>query len=209
MYTDGNFPAPLQVLVFLGSAMLAGVLTLASTYGFLRHKTWASKTLGTLMGGLGLYLLLLLVFSIFSRERTLARGEEKYFCEIDCHLAYSIADLRWSDAGAPPSVAVTLRTRFDENTISAHRPKDAPLTPDPRKVVLVDGTGRVYSPTATEGTPLDRELVPGQWYTTTLVFPVGTQTSGLRLLITSASAPLPLLIGNEMSLGHRKTYLAL
>src|SRR5512146_2768419 len=122
MHADGNFPAPLQVLAFLGAGTLAGVLGLVSLYGFVWKKTWAKKTFGVLVAGACLYLLLLAGFSISSHEQTLPRGEEKYFCEIDCHLAYSIADAKWLGEGPRRTLAVTVRTRFDERTISVRRP---------------------------------------------------------------------------------------
>jgi hypothetical protein len=103
---------------------------------------------------------------------------------------------------------VTVRTRFDERTISARRPKDAPLRPNPRRVRLVDETGHAYAPMEVQGTALEEPLIPGQSYTTTFFFAVSRQ-SGLRLLITSTDGPMVLLIGNEMSWGHKKTFLAL
>ncbi len=209
MYTDGNFPASLQVLAFLGSAMFTGVLALLTAYGFAKKKPWAGKTLLVLLAGVTVYVVLLSGFSIFSYERTLARGQEKYFCEIDCHLGYSIADVQWRGVGPSAAIAVTVRTRFNEETISTHRPKNAPLMPNPRKVVLLDSAGHAYMPSSIEGTPPQSELIPGQSYTTTFVFPLADSGSSLRLLITSTDGPMVLLIGNEMSLGHRKTYLAL
>lgn len=209
MHFDGNFPAPLQVLAFLGSGTLAGVLVLVSLYGFARNKVWAKKTLGLLAAGAGLYLLLLAGFSIFSHEQTLPRGEEKYFCEIDCHLAYSIADVKWVDDGRAGALIVTVRTRFDETTISSRRPKDAPLMPNPRRVMLVDAKGNSHAPSSMAGTPPTTELIPGRTYLTTFKFPEIQVLTGQRLLITSTDGPMVLLIGNEMSWGHKKTYLAL
>lgn len=209
MHLDGNLPAMFQVLIFLAAAMLAGVLVLVSLYGFARKKRWAKMTVALLMGEVGVYLLLLAGFSIFSRQQILARGEEKYFCEIDCHLAYSIAAARWIADGPGRELEVTVRTRFDPSTISPRRPKDAPLSPSPRNVVLLDGEGHSWTPSRIEGTPLTRELIPGESYTTTLMFPVTQEASNLRLSITSEGRPLPLLIGNEMSVGHKKTYLRL
>lgn len=209
MNVDGNFPAPLQVLAFLGSGMLAGVLVLVSLYGFARKKRWAKKTVGVLVAGAGLYFLLLAGFSAFSREQTLPRGEEKHFCEIDCHLAYSIADVKWIGEGTARALAITVRTRFDEKTISARRPKDALLMPNPRKVVLVDAEGKSFAPSSTSGTPLTSELIPGQSYLTTFTFPATQSLTGERLLITSTDGPMVLLIGNELSWGHKKTYLEL
>jgi hypothetical protein len=208
MHTDGNFPAVLQVVAFLASGMLAGVLVLTSLYGFARRKIWARKTFAVLLAGAGLYFLLLAGFSIFSREQILPRGEEKYFCEMDCHLAYSISNVQWVGAGPQQKLAVTVRTWFDEKTISARRPQNAPLKPNPRRVVLVDPAGRVWAPMEIQGTPLEQPLIPGQSYTTAFIFPP-VQQSGLRLLITSTDGPMVLLIGNEMSWGHKKTFLAL
>jgi hypothetical protein len=60
-----------------------------------------------------------------------------------------------------------------------------------------------------QGSSLEKELIPGQSYTTTLIFPVAQVEPGMKLLITSPGGPVALLIGNEMSLAHKKTYLAL
>jgi hypothetical protein len=209
MHADNNFPAALQVMAFLGSAMVAGILVLVTVYGFLRRKSWAKRTLLTLGGGGVVYFGLLFAFSQVSQDVTLGRGNEKYFCEIDCHLAYSVTDVKTIGEGASQAVAVTVRTRFDESTISSGRPKDAPLTPGPREVVLVDSAGRRHFPISSQGSSMEKELIPGQAYTTTLIFPVAQVEAGMKLLITSPGGPVPLLIGNEMSLGHKKTYLAL
>lgn len=209
MHTDNNFPAALQVLIFLGSATLGGILLLVTFYGFVRRKRWARFTLAALLVGCGIYCMLLFGFSLASQDATLARGQEKYFCEIDCHLAYSITDEKWIQDGTDRSLAVTLQTRFDENTISSHRPKDAPLTPNSREVVLMDASGRQYHPTAVQGVRLQQPLTPGHAYSTIFLFAEPYESKGLRLLVTSPEGPGPLLIGNEMSLGHRKIYLGL
>lgn len=210
MNLDNNFPAPLQVLMFLGSAMLAGVLILVSLYGLIRRKPWVRWSLGGLSIVAVIYFVLLLVFSEASREKTLARGQEKYFCEIDCHLAYSVADVQQIGEGNTGRlVAVTVRTRFDQETISRARPKNAPLTPNPRSVQLVDDAGEIFSPGMTSGTSLAQPLVPGTSYSTTFVFKVPNTAEGLRLLITAPGGPTEFLIGNELSLAHKKTYMAL
>ncbi|HEU5403800.1 MAG TPA: hypothetical protein VFU86_20765, partial [Terriglobales bacterium] len=177
--------------------------------GFARKKTWTKNTFGILAGGVGLYFLFLAGFSVFSHQHNLPPGEEKYFCEIDCHLAYSIADVKWVGEGPTRALAVIVRTRFDEKTISARRPKDAPLIPNPRQVVLVDAHGASLAPSSIAGTPFTTELIPGQSYLTTFTFRATQEFQGMRLLITSTDGPMALLIGNEMSWGHKKTYLKL
>ena len=160
--------------------------------------------------GAVVYFALLLGFSAGSHEISLARGQEKYFCEIDCHLAYSIVDVKTRPDGDATDYLVTMRTRFDETTISTHRPKDTPLTPSPRELRLVDGMGRAYAPVSMTGSSLTEPLIPAQSYTTQLEFRVSTNTRELRLLLNTRPAwPDHLVIGDENSWLHKKTYFAL
>ncbi len=53
------------------------------------------------------YLRIMLTFS-FKSKQVLALGQEKHFCEIDCHLAYSILDVhRAKRLGSPPNQTTT------------------------------------------------------------------------------------------------------
>ena len=203
-----NFPAPLAVLGFL-AAISGVVLALAAALIFWFARKPKSARIATIaLGVLAIvYLSLLFGFSAGSHETALARGQEKYFCEIDCHLAYSIFDVKSQPDGR---TIVTLRTRFDETTTSPNRPKDAPLTPSPREVRLIDDTGRAYAPNATQGTPLSTPLKPADSYTTQLEFNLPKDAAGLRLLVNTVPAwPDKLVIGDENSLLHKKTYLSL
>jgi hypothetical protein len=172
------------------------------------------------------YGLTLAAFSISSHEYTLNPGQEKYFCEIDCHLAYSVpavevaAQINDVRAGGTFYI-VTLKTRFDETTISQRR-GDGPLQPSPRQIVLLDNAGRAIpiSPEAEQalrnsssaGAPLDTPLRPGESYTTRIAFDVPPTTQRPRLLVASPSSPSwlgSLIIGEEDSFLHKKTLLAL
>ena len=203
-----NFPAPLAVLGFLAAG--AGLfLALASVLIFwLARKPKFARVSAMAIGVVAVtYFALLFGFSAGSHATTLARGQEKYFCEIDCHLAYSIVDTNSQPDGR---YIVSLRTRFDETTTSPSRPKDVPLTPSPREVRLIDSAGRQYAPVATEGTPLNTSLKPAESYTTRLEFTIPQSATGLRLLInTIPQWPDKLVIGDENSWLHKKTYLAL
>jgi hypothetical protein len=108
-----------------------------------------------------------------------------------------------------------VKTWFDEHSISAHR-GNGPLTPNRRKVVLVDDTGRTFEP-FTEGlaalaqhggalTPLTQPLRPGESYLTDFVFDVPKDARGLRLLITEDDPETRFVIGHENSLLHKKIY---
>jgi hypothetical protein len=81
------------------------------------------------------------------------------------------------------------------------------LTPNARIARLVDANGRQYPATTTGGTPLTTPLTPASSYTTQLTFLVPQNVTSPRLLITS-DAP-QLLIGDENSWLHKKTYFAL
>lgn len=205
-----NFPAPLAVMAFL--AACAGLFLALASAGiawFIRKPKFARACLLLISAGGALYLGLLFGFSLASRTHILARSQEKYFCEIDCHLAYSLLDVKTQPA-ATTHYLLTIRTRFDETTTSSTRPKDIPITPSPRTVRLVDAAGHRYQPVAIQGTPLLTPLRPSDSYTTQLVFDVPLDAKDLRLLITTTPAwPDPLVIGDENSWLHQKTYFAL
>ncbi len=206
MITDGL--NPLTVLLFVGAVL--GAATLIVLYIVARvtkREPFARITLRVLLGGVGLYLLLFLGASVFSPSRVLAVGEEKHICEIDCHLAYAVAATR--SESLPNGMVrqtVTVKVRFDEETISSHRPRDATLTPNSRYVALVDDAGNQY-PGSTDG--LKRKLIPGESYTTDIVFNVPADAKGLRLVLRNNDPESTFIIWHENSLFHAKTTFAL
>ena len=89
-----------------------------------------------------IYVAVLFLFSFTSNEQALARGQEKHFCELDCHLAYSIIAVTDSKTIGSATAngtfrSVTIKTRFDEHTISPRRGNGL-LYPNSRVVMLVD-----------------------------------------------------------------------
>lgn len=212
---QGN--AALSILGFLGTMALLAVLAVALVVMLARRNAFAARRVGLAMGGIvGAYLLLLVGTSLASGARTVEPGNAKYFCEIDCHLAYSVVGSRRVPAlgGARANGAfevVTLKVWFDPGTTSARR-DDSPLFPNPRAVRLVDGAGRSYAPSAAglsaleaaEGrqTPLAQALRPGESYITSLVFEIPAGARAPALLLTESSPVTHLLIGHENSLLH-------
>ena len=210
--------AALSVLAFLGAGALLAALGVALVILLARRDTRAARRVGTAMGGVaGAYLLLLVGTSLASRARTVEPGNAKYFCELDCHLAYSVVGSRRVPAlgGAKANGAfeiVTVKVWFDPRTTSPRR-DDSPLFPNPRAVRLVDGAGRSYAPSAAglsaleaavgRQAPLTQALRPGESYTTSIVFDVAADTRGAELLLTEADPVTRLLIGHENSLLHR------
>ena len=211
MHSNMNFPAPLSLLGFLVGVTASGLglLTIGIAL-FIGNRQVARLCALVLASGALLYGALLLGFSLASRSTTLARGEEKYFCEIDCHLAYSIQSVESTPGHDVIQYSVTVQTRFDESTISPSRPKNAPLQPNPREVFLVDDQGRQYAAKLMTGNDMLEQLRPGDHYSTRLQFQVPADVGGLRLLVITPPAwPDHFVIGDENSFGHAKTYFAI
>ena len=220
--------APMVVLVFLGTGLLLVLSFVVLFYGAVRRSEFFAR-----LGALAIvaissgYFLLLCGVSFASSEEVLPPGGWKYFCETDCHIAYSVVGAQTAAALGPELQQVRaqgtfqlvrVKTWFDEKTISAHR-GNGPLTPNRRKVFLVDDTGRRF-PLSRDGesavsrlsggsSPLAQALRPGEAYTTDLVFDVPNDARGLRLLITEDDPETRLLIGHENSLLHKKIYLGI
>ena len=218
--------APFVALAFLaaGGGLLvgAGAIALCLALGRRRLARWIGAALGI---GAAAYAILLLGFSLTSRERVLEPGAKKYFCEIDCHLAYSLAAVETAKTlGAAPRtvtagsrfVTVRVRTWFDPGTIASFR-GNGPLSPNPRVAFLVDAAGRRYGVSAagtrayeeTRGStvPFSRTLTPGASYETTLVF--DAPEGATRLFVGDPEGVERLLIGHENSFFHRKIYFGL
>jgi len=224
MYTNVNLAAPIGVLLFLATGFLLFVAGLLLIYSIARKRFALTKlSLISVVVITGLYLGAMLIFSLASSHKVLARGEEKYFCEIDCHLAYSILEVRHPAtldglANGPKASGVfwgvVVQTRFDENTISANRGNGL-LYPNPRSITVVDDRGQTYfpikieTPQATIGlenhTPETIPLRPGESYKSTFVFDLPTEVLHATLLIREADFVTHFIIGHENSLLHRKT----
>jgi hypothetical protein len=223
MYRNVNLDAHLSALLFLGSAAVLLLLLVFALVFFFKRKSWSQRALAGGVVLLGSYALLLLGFSVFSHERTLAQGQEKYFCELDCHVAYSVQKVErvksiGDTAAKGEFYVVTIRSRFDENTTASWRPRDVPVTPDPLTFALVGTQGDAVSlsiagqqawESLRGGAPsLFNPLLPGESREATFVFdaPAGEQ---LRLLASFRVFPTQVLIGDENSLLHRKVYFGL
>jgi len=218
--------APLVVLAFLGTVFLTGVAGSAVIWSLGAGRFARAAKIG------GAGVLVLLVYGAawlgrarLSEERTLAAGESKYFCEIDCHIAYTVERVaRAATLGDGESLVaadgvflvVTVRTWFDERTISARRGREAPLFPGPRDVRVVDETGRSWR-TALGGqkalrgstVSLMQPLRPGESFETQFVFDVPTEVQTPRLLLTDWFPLSTFLIGHENAPGAGRIYFAL
>jgi len=209
MITDGL--NPLTVLTFLALVLACGAAVLLAAFSLvLKRRDLAGLIAKLAAGGVGTYLALLLIASLTSKDRVLGPNEEKHICEVDCHLAYSVVGVKTAltldgRTARGTFYVVTVKVRFDEQTISPHRGM-APLTPNSRYVAIVDGEGRRYEAPADA---LQRQLVPGESYTTDFVFDLPPDARAPTLILVSHDIETPLLIGHENSFFHGKTMFGL
>src|SRR5271166_1393644 len=210
MYSNGNLEAHLVALLFLGALALLLLLGVVTAVLFFARRNWLRYSLLAMAALLLGYGLLLAAFSFTSCDRTVARGDEKFFCELDCHIAHSVQNVERVKAKGEFYV-VTLRTHFDERTIAPWR-GDSPLRPDPQSLTSIDGNGRQYPVSSNgqkawetaHGQPhsLSDGLRPGESYQTTWVFDVPDDAHSLRMLAELRGFPAYLLIGDETSPRH-------
>jgi len=219
MYTNVNLAAPVGVLAFLGTGLLILVAALTLVGSLVARKfRFAKFVLIAMLVITGIYAGAMLAFSLAGREKVLARGAEKHFCEIDCHLAYSITNVRQTKTlgtSADQSTVytiVTLKTRFDETTIAPWRGNGL-LYPNSRVLTLVDERGSQHAPTAlpaleatpASSTPLTAPLRPGEAYTTEIVFDLPADVRSATLLLNEGDFVTHFIIGHENSFLHGKT----
>ena len=209
--------AALPALAFLGTAGILVLLAVTAAVQSIRRRWGAARWVAFAMAAIAAtYLAILGGVSLATRPATVEPGQAKYFCELDCHLAYSVASARRVPAiGAAKARGtfelVTVNVWFDPSTTSPRR-GDAPLTPNPRAVSLIDARGVRYAPSAAglaalhaaEGAqpPLSRPLRPGESYRTTLVFDLPADAPAAELLLTESDPVTRLLVGHENSRLH-------
>jgi len=209
MYTNVNLEAPVGALALLGTGFLIFTTAIVLIHSLIKQRKGRARVVLISMGGItAAYLIAVLVFSFASHYWLLARGEEKHFCELDCHLAYSIVNVTQSSPSTSESnqstrTVITIKTRFDETTISPNRGNGL-LYPNSRIVTLVDDHGTRYTPTAEAGTLLTTALRPGESYTTDLIFNLPDQARPARLLINEGEWITHFVIGHENSPLHKK-----
>jgi len=213
MNTNVNLAAPVGALALLGTGFVLVVAAIFLIQSLIVKKRPRTKIVLVAMAAVcGLYLTAILIFSIGSHEKLLARGEEKHFCELDCHLAYSIVDTRqtktFGDSAKQASAqgvftVVTIKTRFDETTIAPWRGNGL-LYPNSRTLTLIDERGNRYGPVSQSGTPLTNPLRPAESYTTDVVFDTPIAVKHATLLMNESDWITHLVIGHENSPLHKK-----
>ena len=213
MNTNVNLAAPVGALALLGTGFLFLVTAIVLIWSLIvRQRVRAKVILVVMLVIAGVYLAAMLIFSFASHEKVLARGEEKHFCELDCHLAYSITNTRQTKTLGDSTnqataqgqfTVVTIKTRFDETTIAPWRGNGI-LYPNSRVLTLIDEGGNRYSPSSQGGTPITTPLRPGESYMTDVAFDLPSNAKPTMLLINEGDWVTHLVIGHENSPLHKQ-----
>src|SRR5438067_8463197 len=143
MNTNVNLAVQMAALALLGTGFLLFIAAIVLAQSLIVRKLRRAKVVLVAMCAIvALYASAVLIFSFASHYKLLARGEEKHFRELDCHLAYSIVSVTQSP---PAATIITIKTRFDETTIAPWRGNGL-LYPNSRALTLFDDRGNEYSP---------------------------------------------------------------
>lgn len=199
----------LAALALIGTAALLLLLAAGAVAALRRRRrVGAAGLAGAGAAVAAVYTAVLLAISVASQEQTLNRGDRKYFCEIDCHIAYSVEGVEASTEDLGTRYLVSVATWFDPSTIASFR-GGAPLTPNARVAFLLDETGRRYPAAGDSVRALSRPLRPGESRRTTLSFLVPDGARRPRLFLGDPGGVENLLIGHENSPWHRRIAFSL
>ena len=183
-------------VAFVGTMIVCGMS--AIIFSLNKQKKSARWSGGGALAAMTVYGAMLIVTGATSHDVELAKGSEKHICELDCHLAYSIADTKRSG----DDYEIRLRVRFDEKTIGAGR-GDGELFPGGRRIQLIDASGAKHEPVAVSG--LDTPLRPGESTTATLRFSLPANAVPARLRFEDSDPSKRLLLGSETAPLHKRT----
>lgn len=201
-----SLTAIIQTLALLGAAAALALASIAVVALALSGRTqWARLSAVCGASVIFVYVIVLLSVSVGSVPRVLPLGERKVFCEIDCHVVFSIespAERRGD------TVHIALREAF--TNVSDAR-GNAPLTPGTRHIALVAENGEHYLPVRLRPAGPDTlfaPIRPGEQHHAELAFVVPAALSLRGLLVENDDPVSRLMIAHERSPLHAKVLLA-
>lgn len=203
----------------IGGLFVAAVLLVIS---LVTKKTWLRTfVLGGVTTWLAGYIILLLVASIFSEEKTLGLNEPKEFCGfyLDCHMHTSVSGVRRTktigDAAANGEFyIVTVKVSSDAKRaqLGLHAPNAQVIDADGRIFERDRDAENVLIASAT-GQPFDGKVPAGGSFEKEIVFDLPTDVKNPRLDVAEGigidKVIETVLIGDEDSLLHKRNYFQL
>lgn len=203
------------LLMTIGGSILAAILLAISIW---KGKSWLKNfVLGGVTVWFSFYIIIFLMSSIFSEEKTLAFNEPKEFCGfyLDCHLNARISGVRQSKTFG----RLTAQNEFFIVKVKiSNDAKREPLALITPKFTVIDDHGRQISPTedltVSIQTPKFEEKIPaGQSIEDEIAFDLPPDAKNPRLDIREGygidQAIESILIGDEDSFLHKRNYFGL
>jgi hypothetical protein len=208
----------MTMLLLAGTVLAVAVLLLGAVVSLVSGSPVRAAVLGAIASGwAAVYTLGVVAVSLGSHERVLPPGEPKYFCGFyfDCHIGVAVLRDEIVDSiGARKAAGVfhVVTLRFES---SARRET---LSPWRMNLQLQGPAGTRYTrdiaaEQVLEGSRvLEQPIAPGGSYLARVVFDVPSPVHELRMFADQGPAlkiPEILLAGDEASVLHKKTFLAL
>lgn len=186
-------------LLLIGTVLATGGLMLAALFAALRGRWGNARRFAKAAGGaVGGYLVLLIVVSALSHEHLLSLHSERKFCAADCDMWLSVDHAE----RAGDRYIVRVKVHSDAARVT--------MTPSAPAAVLIDEQGREYSGTdELDPTAFARPVGPHESYTKTLVYHVPPEVRNPRISLQEGGWITRIIIGDEGSLLHKKTLIAL
>lgn len=219
-----------NAILLLLTVLAVGALALIAFIAHRRNNRGISRLSLLAIAAIAVgYTTLLVVASATSREKTLARGDVKWFCGfyLDCHLGLSVDGTETVKSIMSPSGPVTASGMFHVIRVRLHNSAVNPainMTLYEPVAKVIDAFGNQYpratnaeralSSASTTAKPLPREMrVSHEPAYATLVFDLPADVRDPRLLVTDGwvidRALEFVLINDENSIFHSRTLLAL
>ncbi|MEP6904419.1 MAG: DUF4352 domain-containing protein [Actinomycetota bacterium] len=204
------------LLMTIGGTILAAILLAISIW---TKKAWLKNfVLGGVTVWFSFYIIIFLMSSIFSVEKTLALNESKEFCGfyLDCHLHTSVVDVR---------KATTLGNRTANGEFYIVKVKvfsDAkrePLRLIATEAKVVDEQKRTFERDTEaekflgEQPEFEKTIAPTETFTKEIVFDIPTDVKNPRLDLKDGygidNYIEAVLVGDEDSFWHKRNYFKL
>ncbi|MFI5206705.1 MAG: hypothetical protein ACHQU8_04420 [Gemmatimonadales bacterium] len=193
----------MNTLFLLGSVLgVMGLLLGAGFFAITGARARAGFAALAAAVWIATYAVLLVVSGMASREEVLRPGDTKYFCGffLDCHIGVAVDGTR--DSGHH---VITLRF-----SSSARR---ATLSPYEVQVEVIGSDGGRYAARPDGRSVLERAIGPGGSYSVDVSYDLPPGVRADRLLVSQGVGIDRILdglvIGNENSFLHKRTYLAI
>jgi Domain of unknown function (DUF4352) len=203
------------LLMTIGGLIIALILL---ALAFLKKITWLKHfVLGGITVWFSFYVIIFLMSSIFSVEKTLGLNEPKEFCGfyLDCHLNARISDVRRSKTFGRLTAQNEFLIAKVKISNDARREALALITP---KFTVIDDQGRQFSPTedlsvSVQTPPFEEKIPAGQSIEGEIAFDLPPDAKNTRLDIREGygidHAIEAILVGDEDSFWHKRSYFKL